>query len=102
MDLPTWGLFVLGAIGGGVTVIVGKYSNKLFQGRSIDQVVNSANSIIKMYESHIGLLETKVNDLETKLDNVVKKLDEALADNLKLQKLLLASPAVTLPPEASN
>lgn len=102
MDIPTWGLLILAAVGGAATILVGKFANKLFQGRAIDEVVNSANNIIKMYENHISLLEKKVDDLKTEMGGLKIKLEETMAHNAALQKLLLASPAITLPPEATK
>jgi peptidoglycan hydrolase CwlO-like protein len=95
--IPTWGLFFLGAVTALVTVVAGKYSTKLFTGKGIKDIVDSANAIIQMYEKHVGALELEVTQLKTQIAKLEEKLDQTLQHNEALQKLLLASPAVTLP-----
>lgn len=101
-DIPTWGLFVLGGVttlgGGAIVVYIGRFSSKLFKDKAIDTVVNSANSVIEMYEHHITALTAsfnlKIAELEGKIDEMGKQLADALLKNDALQKLLLVSPAV--------
>lgn len=90
----TWALVVLAAGGGFVAAFVSKYTSNLLRGKSIKDVVDSANAIIEMYEKHVGALELKVGDLETQVTALSGKLDETLRHNIALQKLLLESPAL--------
>jgi peptidoglycan hydrolase CwlO-like protein len=101
-SVPTWGLFFLGAASVVVAVIAGKYSSRLLTGKGIKEIVESANAIIEMYEKHVGALELEVSSLKREVANLTSKLDETLTQNAALQKLLLASPAVTLPPEVGK
>jgi peptidoglycan hydrolase CwlO-like protein len=98
--LSNFFLFGLGIITTVVTALltmwVSKNSAKLVRGRSIKEVVDSANAIIEMYEKHVGALETKVGDLEDKITGLQNKLDETLKHNEALQKLLMLSPAMQL------
>jgi len=96
-DLAAWAWVFIGASSAFVITIATKFSSRLLKGRSIKEVVDSANAIIQLYENHIGVLETKINSLESDIKLLKTKLDETLAHNEALQKLLLASPAVTLP-----
>lgn len=96
-SVPTWGLFVLGALAGFIATVASKNTGKLFNGKGIKDIIDSANAVIQMYESHVGALELKVGSLEKELGVLTAKLDETLKHNEALQKLLLVSPAVTLP-----
>lgn len=87
-------LFGLGIATAAVTTILVRGSSKLMRGRSIKEVVDSANAIIEMYEKHVGALETKVGELEAQISSLKTKLDETLENNQALQKLLLSSPAI--------
>jgi peptidoglycan hydrolase CwlO-like protein len=96
-SVPTWGLLVLGAVTAFITVGISKYSTKLFNGKGIKEIVDSANAVIQMYEKHVGALELEVTNLKNQIEKLEGKLDETLKHNEALQKLLLVSPAVTLP-----
>lgn len=95
--LPEWAFFALGIASAIVTAVVTKQVPKLFQGKSIQNVVDSANAIIQMYEKHVGALELKVESLEKEVSALTAKLDETLKANSTLQKILAASPPVNLP-----
>ena len=58
--LAEWALFAFGALAALIGVIVARQVPKLFKGKSIQNVVDSANAIIEMYEKHVGALELKV------------------------------------------
>lgn len=94
--ISTWALVFLGAAGALVATVVAKGASNLVKGRSIDEIVNSANAIIEMYEKHVGALELKVGDLETKIAALTAKLEDSMAKNEKLQQLLLAAPAMVV------
>ncbi len=89
-------LFGLGIATTAVAVLLARNSSKIMRGRSIKEVVDSANTIIEMYEKHIGILETKVGDLQEQITSLETKLDETLKKNDALQKLLMVSPAMQL------
>ena len=95
--LAEWSLFAFGVAVTLVGVIAAKQVPKLFKGKSIQNVVDSANAIIEMYEKHVGALELKVGELEKQITSLEAKLDETLKHNTTLQNLLMASPAITPP-----
>lgn len=95
--LAEWAIFAFGAVATLFGVIMARQVPKLFKGKSIQNVVDSANAVIQMYEKHVGALELEVKGLKTEVAGLSAKLEEALAKNDALQKLLLASPAVTFP-----
>lgn len=95
--LAEWALFGFGVIAALLGSLIAKQVPKLFRGKSIQEVVNSANAIIEMYEKHVGALELKVDSLEKEVTALTAKLDETLKANSALQKILAASPPVTLP-----
>lgn len=101
-SVPTWGLFALTFFAGVIATYASKNAGKLFNGRGIKDIIDSANAVIQMYESHVGALELKVGSLEKELVALTAKLDETLKHNEALQKLLLVSPAVTLPAAGSG
>lgn len=92
-----WALFAFGVLAALVGSLIRKHIPKLFKGASVQEVVNSANAIIEMYEKHVGALELKVGALEKEVAALTAKLDETLKANTALQKILAASPPVTLP-----
>lgn len=98
--ISNFALFGLGIVTTIVTVLitlkVSKSTSNIIRGRSIKDVVDSANAIIQMYEKHVGALEAKVGDLETQITSLTTKLDETLLKNDALQKLLMVSPAMKL------
>jgi len=96
-SVPTWGLFVFTFFAGVIAAVASKNAGKLFNGKGIKDIIDSANAVIQMYESHVGALELKVGSLEKEVSSLTAKLDETLKHNEALQKLLLVSPAVTLP-----
>lgn len=92
-SVPTWGFFILGVVSAAIAVVLGKGSSRLLQGKSIQEVVDRANSIIELYQNQAEGLETEVANLRTEIGELKKKLDETLSHNAKLQELLLKSPA---------
>jgi predicted nucleic acid-binding Zn-ribbon protein len=92
--ISNFALFGLGIVTAIVTTLLAKGSSKLIRGKSIKEVVDSANAIIEMYEKHVGALELKVGTLEKEISALTSKLDETLKHNEALQKLLMASPAI--------
>lgn len=97
-----WALFAFGVIAAILGGLVRKHIPKLFKGASVQEVVNSANAIIEMYEKHVGALELKVTALEKEVTALTAKLDETLKANSVLQKMLAASPPITLPEVGSE
>jgi hypothetical protein len=95
--LAEWSLFGFGVAATIVGAIIARQVPKLFRGKSIQSVVDSANAIIEMYEKHVGALELKVGALEKEVTALTAKLDETLKANSILQKLLAASPPIQLP-----
>jgi peptidoglycan hydrolase CwlO-like protein len=95
--LAEWSLFAFGVIATLVGVVVSRRVSDLFKGKSVEHVVDTANSIIEMKDSHIGALETRVGALEKEIASLTAKLDETLKHNTTLQALLMASPAITPP-----
>jgi len=95
--LAEWALFGFGAIVTLLGVVAAKQVPKLFKGKSIQNVVDSANAIIEMYEKHVSALELKVDSLEKEVSALTAKLDETLKANSVLQRMLAASPAINLP-----
>lgn len=95
--LAEWSVFAFGIIVTLAGVAAARQIPKLFKGKSIQNVVDSANAIIEMYEKHVGALEIKVGALETEVAALTAKLDETLKHNITLQNLLMASPAITPP-----
>lgn len=93
-DIPTWGFFILGVLSAAVAVFLSKNTSKLLVGRSVKEVVDSANSVIELYDKRADALELKVAELTEELAAVRKKLEETLAHNEALQRLLMASPAI--------
>lgn len=92
-----WALFLFGVLATLVSIVAARQVPKLFKGKSIQNVVESANAVIDMYEKHLGALELEVGSLKTQVASLEAKLEETLAKNDALQKLLLASPAVKAP-----
>jgi peptidoglycan hydrolase CwlO-like protein len=90
-------LFGLGIATTAVAIILAKNSSKIMRGRSIKEVVDSANAIIELYKNNIGVLENKVGDLEKQVASLETKLDETLKHNEALQKILLSAQPVTVP-----
>ena len=90
-------MFGFGAIVTLLGVVAAKQVPKLFKGKSIQNVVDSANAIIEMYEKHVSALELKVDSLEKEVSALTAKLDETLKANSVLQRMLAASPAINLP-----
>lgn len=95
-----WALFIFGVIAALIGVVVSKHVPQLFKGKSVQDVVDSANAIIQMYEKHVGALELKVGALEKEVSTLTAKLDETLKANNVLQKLLMAAPPMTPPAES--
>lgn len=100
--LAEWALFFFGVVSAVVVAIIGKNVPKLFKGKSVQEVVDSANAIIEMYEKHVGALELKVGALEKEVASLTAKLDETLKANSVLQKLLASSPPISLPEVGSE
>jgi peptidoglycan hydrolase CwlO-like protein len=95
--LAEWALFGFGVVVTLLGVVAAKQVPKLFKGKSIQNVVDSANAIIEMYEKHVSALELKVDSLEKEVSALTAKLDETLKANNVLQRMLAASPAINLP-----
>lgn len=96
-SVPTWGLFALTFFAGAIATVASKNTGKLFNGKGIKDIIDSANAVIQMYEKHVGALELEVTNLRTQIEKLEGKLDETLQHNEALQRLLLGSPAVALP-----
>jgi peptidoglycan hydrolase CwlO-like protein len=94
--LAEWAMFIFGIGTVIVALRIGAVSSKVLSGKSVQEVVNSANAIIEMYEKHVGALESEVNGLRTQVASLESKLDETLKHNEALQKLLMVSPAMTV------
>jgi hypothetical protein len=90
-------VFGLGIATTAVAIILAKNGSKLLRGRSIKEVVESANAVIDMYEKHVGALELKVGDLEKQIGDLKTTLDDTLRHNIVLQNLLMASQPIHLP-----
>lgn len=95
--LAEWALFFFGVLATLVGIIAARQVPKLFKGKTIQNVVDSANAVIEMYEKHVGALELKVDSLEKEVASLTAKLDETLKANSALQKILAASPPINLP-----
>jgi peptidoglycan hydrolase CwlO-like protein len=95
--LAEWSLFGFGVVATIVGYFVARHAPKLFQGKSNQNVVDTANAIIEMYEKHVGILQIEVTSLKDKVASLSAKLDDTLKKNEALQNLLLASPAMKLP-----
>lgn len=92
-----WALFGFGLLTAAVAGIVYKYVPRLFKGKSIQEVVDGANSVIALYDNHVKALMLKVESLESEVASLTAKLDETLKANGVLQRMLAASPPINLP-----